>query len=111
MGVLDGITTNPTLIAKENREFVELVTEILRIVQGPVNLEVVSQETVGMVREGRDLAAVGPNVVVKFAMTREGLNGVSRLQKESIQTHIHLVFCTNLALLVATAVTGIVTLL
>src|SRR5437016_13806304 len=73
MGVLDGITTNPTLIAKENREFVELVTDILRLVQGPVNLEVVSQDSEGMVREGHDLAALGRNVVGKCPMTGEGL--------------------------------------
>jgi len=73
MGILDGVTTNPTLIAKENRGFLELVTEILRIVHGPVNLEVVSQDADGMVREGRELASLGPNVVVKCPMTSEGL--------------------------------------
>ena len=83
MGVLDGITTNPTLIAKENREFVGIVTDILRLVQGPVNLEVVSQESEGMVREGHDLAALGPNVVVKCPMTAEGLKAVRRLHKDA----------------------------
>jgi len=103
MGVLDGITTNPTLIAKENREFVELVTDILRLVQGPVNLEVVSQETEGMVREGHDLAALGPNVVVKCPMTGEGLKAVRRLHKDGIKTNVTLVFSPNQALLAAKA--------
>src|SRR5213078_1169080 len=103
MGVLDGITTNPTLIAKENREFVELVTDILRLVQGPVNLEVVSQESEGMVREGHDLAALGPNVVVKCPMTGEGLKAVMRLHKDGIKTNVTLVFSPNQALLAAKA--------
>src|SRR6266550_3949524 len=85
MGVLDGITTNPTLIAKENREFVELVTDILRLVQGPVNLEVVGQDSEGMVREGHDLAALGPSVVVKCPMIGEGLKAVRRLHKEGMK--------------------------
>src|SRR3989337_963218 len=76
MGILDGVTTNPTLIAKENRGFLELVTEILKIVPGPVNLEVVSQDAEGMVQEGRDLASLGHNVVVKCPMTNEGLVAV-----------------------------------
>src|SRR5438876_992095 len=103
MGVLDGITTNPTLIAKESREFVELVTDILRLVQGPVNLEVVSQESEGMVREGHDLAALGPNVVVKCPMTGEGLKAVRRLHKDGIKTNVTLVFSPNQALLAAKA--------
>ena len=103
MGVLDGITTNPTLIAKENREFVDLVAEILRLVPGPVNIEVVSQEMDGMVREGQDLAALGPNVVVKCPMTGEGLKAVRRLRKEGIKTNVTLVFSANQALLAAKA--------
>ncbi len=103
MGVLDGITTNPTLIAKENREFVELVTDILRLVQGPVNLEVVGQDSEGMVREGHDLAALGPSVVVKCPMTGEGLKAVRRLHKEGIKTNVTLVFSPNQALLAAKA--------
>ena len=103
MGILDGITTNPTLIAKENREFVELVTEILKIVPGPVNLEVVSQESPGMVREGNDLAALGPNVVVKCPMTGEGLKAVRKLHKEGIKTNVTLIFSANQALLAAKA--------
>ena len=101
MGVLDGVTTNPTLIAKENRDFLGLVTDILRIVPGPVNLEVVSQETEGMVKEGRELASLGSNVVVKCPMTAAGLVAVRKLRKEGINTNVTLVFSPNQALLAA----------
>ncbi len=103
MGILDGVTTNPTLIAKENRGFLELVTEILKIVPGPVNLEVVSQDAEGMVREGRDLASLGHNVVVKCPMTNEGLVAVRKLHKDGINTNVTLVFSPNQALLAAKA--------
>jgi len=103
MGVLDGITTNPTLIAKENREFTGLVHEILKLVPGPVNLEVVSQEAEGMIREGHDLVELGPNVVVKCPMTPEGLKAVKRLHKDGIKTNVTLIFSPNQALLAAKA--------
>jgi transaldolase len=103
MGILDGITTNPTLIAKENREFTELVQEILGLVPGPVNLEVVSQEAAGMIQEGHDLAMLGPNVVVKCPMTAEGLKAVKRLHKDGIKTNVTLIFSANQALLAAKA--------
>src|SRR5207247_6978508 len=103
MGVLDGTTTNPTLIAKENREFTELVHDILKLVPGPVNLEVVSQESERMIREGHDLAGLGPNVVVKCPMTGEGLKAVRRLHKDGIKTNVTLVFSPNQALLAAKA--------
>ncbi len=103
MGILDGVTTNPTLIAKENRDFLSVVTEILRVVPGPVNLEVVSQDSEGMVREGKELASLGPNVVVKCPMTSEGLVAVRKLRKDGINTNITLVFSANQALLAAKA--------
>jgi len=103
MGVLDGITTNPTLIAKENRDFLELVSEILRIVQGPVNLEVVSQDNEGMLHEAHNLASLSPNVVVKCPMTSAGLVAVKTLSKEGINTNVTLVFSPNQALLAAKA--------
>ncbi len=103
MGVLDGVTTNPTLIAKENRDFLEVVSDIIKIVPGPVNLEVVAQQADGMLREGRDLAALGSNVVVKCPMTPEGLVAVRRLAKEGIATNVTLVFSPNQALLAAKA--------
>ncbi len=103
MGVLDGVTTNPTLVAKENRDFHELITAVLKIVPGPVNLEVVSQDTEGMLREGRDLASLGPNVVVKCPMTGPGLVAVRKLAKEGLKTNVTLVFSPNQALLAAKA--------
>jgi len=108
MGILDGVTTNPTLIAKENRGFLELVGEILRIVSGPVNLEVVSQNTDGMLNEAHDLAALAPNVVVKVPMTSDGLVAVRKLHKEGIKTNVTLVFSPNQALLAAKAGAGYV---
>ncbi|TMI42018.1 fructose-6-phosphate aldolase [Candidatus Bathyarchaeota archaeon] len=108
MGILDGVTTNPTLIAKENRGFLELVGEILRIVSGPVNLEVVSQDIEGMLHEAHDLAALAPNVVVKVPMTSEGLVAVRKLHKEGIKTNVTLVFSPNQALLAAKAGAGYV---
>ena len=108
MGILDGVTTNPTLIAKESRGFLELVGEILRIVTGPVNLEVVSQNTEGMLHEAHDLAALAPNVVVKVPMTSEGLVAVRKLHKEGIKTNVTLVFSPNQALLAAKAGAGYV---
>jgi transaldolase len=103
MGVVDGITTNPTLIAKENVEFSELVAQILKLVPGPVNLEVVSQETEGMVREGHDLASLSPNVVVKCPMTSQGLKAVRELHKKGIRTNVTLIFSANQAILAAKA--------
>ena len=108
MGILDGVTTNPTLIAKENLGFLELVGEILRIVSGPVNLEVVSQDIEGMLHEAHDLAALAPNVVVKVPMTSEGLVAVRKLHKEGIKTNVTLVFSPNQALLAAKAGAGYV---
>jgi transaldolase len=108
MGILDGVTTNPTLIAKENRGFLELVGEILRIVSGPVNLEVVSQNTEGMLHEAHDLAALAPNVVVKVPMTSDGLVAVRKLHREGIKTNVTLVFSPNQALLAAKAGAGYV---
>ena len=103
MGVLDGITTNPTLIAKENRDFLDLVSEILQIVPGPVNLEVVSQNMDGMLHEAHNLASLSPNVVVKCPMTSAGLVAVKTLSKEGINTNVTLVFSPNQALLAAKA--------
>jgi transaldolase len=103
MGILDGVTTNPTLIAKENREFLDLVSDILKIVSGPVNLEVVSQESKGMVQEGQMLATLGSNVVVKCPMTGEGLKAVRHLHNDGIKTNMTLIFSPNQALLASKA--------
>ncbi len=103
MGILDGVTTNPSLIAKENREFLELVSDILKIVAGPVNLEVVSLGSQAMIEEGHMLAALGANVVVKCPITAEGLKAVKSLHNDGIKTNMTLIFSPNQALLAAKA--------
>ena len=103
LGVLDGVTTNPSLAAKEGRPFRELAEEICRIVDGPVNLEVVSTDAKGMVAEGRDLAKIHANVVVKIPMIAEGLKAVKILAADGIRTNVTLCFSPNQALLAAKA--------
>jgi transaldolase len=103
MGVLDGATTNPSLIAKEKRPFRELVEEICRIVDGPVSLEVVAVEADGMVQQGRELAKIAPNVVVKLPTTVDGLKALRILRGEGIRTNLTLCFSPSQALLVAKA--------
>jgi transaldolase len=102
-GVLDGVTTNPSLIAKEGRAFDEIVKEICALVDGPVNLEVVSEDFRGMISEARQLAAIHRNVVVKVPMTPEGLKAARALKEEGIRTNVTLVFSPNQALLAAKA--------
>ncbi len=102
-GLLDGVTTNPSLIAKEGRSFDEIVKEICALVDGPVNLEVVSEDSQGMVTEARQLAGIHKNVVVKVPMTSEGLKAVKILKKDSIRTNVTLVFSSNQAILAAKA--------
>jgi transaldolase len=108
MGLLDGVTTNPTLAAKEKRPFRELVEEICRIVDGVVNLEVVATDTAGMVREGRELAKIAPSVVVKLPTTVEGLKACRALVGEGFRTNLTLCFSPAQALLVAKAGAGYV---
>ena len=103
MGLIDGVTTNPTLVAREGREFRPLVEEICRIVPGPVSLETVSLEAEGMLAEARDLAVIGSNVVVKIPMTSEGLKAVRACAAEGISTNVTLVFSPVQALLAAKA--------
>ncbi len=103
LGVVDGITTNPSLIAKEGRPFREIVEEICRIVDGPVNLEVVGTDADTMVAEGRDLAKIHANVVVKIPMIVEGLKAVRRLSLEGIKINVTLCFSPSQALLAAKA--------
>ncbi|MFQ5871383.1 MAG: fructose-6-phosphate aldolase, partial [Candidatus Geothermarchaeales archaeon] len=102
-GILDGVTTNPSLIAKEGRPFNEIVEEICSVVDGPVNLEVVSKDARGMVSEARQLAAIHRNVVVKVPMIPEGLKAARALKEEGIRTNVTLVFSPNQALLAAKA--------
>lgn len=102
-GILDGVTTNPTLIAKTGRPFMEVVKEILQLVDGPVSLETVSRDVKGMVEEGRKLAELGDNVVVKIPMTPEGIIAVQELESEGIPTNVTLVFSPTQALIAAKA--------
>ena len=103
MGMVDGVTTNPTLISKTGRPFLEVAKEIIETVPGPVSLEVVSLDTQGMVDEARQLAKLGNNVVIKIPMTTEGLRAVKILSEEGIKTNVTLVFSPLQALLAAKA--------
>jgi len=103
LGVLDGVTTNPSLVAKENRKFRELLEEICKIVDGPISAEVVSLDKDGMVKEARQLAAIHKNIVVKVPITEAGLRAVKILTGEGIKTNVTLVFSPMQALLVAKA--------
>ena len=103
MGLVDGVTTNPSLMSKEASDWREIAAEICRLVPGPVSLEVISLDTEGMVREARDLVQYGPNVVVKVPMTGEGLKAVRILKSMDIETNVTLVFSAAQALLAAKA--------
>lgn len=102
-GILDGVTTNPTLFAKEDCDFKAGAKSILSIVDGPVSLEAVSLDAEGMLREARDLAKLGKNVVVKIPMTQEGIKAVKQLSSEGVKTNVTLVFSANQALIAAKA--------
>jgi transaldolase len=102
-GVIDGVTTNPTLVAKSGRSFKEIVKEIFNLVDGPISLEAVSTKADEMVKEARNLAKIHKNVVVKIPMTADGLKAVKILNKEGIKTNVTLVFSSNQALLAAKA--------
>ena len=105
MGVICGVTTNPSLIAKEGRDFTEVIKEIASIVDGPISGEVkaTTVDAEGMIKEGREIAAIHPNMVVKIPMTIEGLKAVKVLSKEGIKTNVTLIFSANQALLAARA--------
>jgi len=103
MGMVDGVTTNPTLIAREKGDFKDIITEICRIVDGPISAEVISLATEGMVDEARELAKIHDNIVVKIPMTTEGLKAVRILASEGIHTNVTLVFSALQALMAAKA--------
>ncbi|EUJ47559.1 fructose-6-phosphate aldolase [Paenilisteria rocourtiae] len=103
MGFVAGVTTNPSLIAKEGRDFNQVIEEITSIVDGPISGEVVSLEAEKMIEEGRVIAKIHPNMVVKIPMTGEGLAAVAVLNKEGIKTNVTLVFSAAQALLAARA--------
>ncbi|RLF48931.1 MAG: fructose-6-phosphate aldolase [Thermoplasmata archaeon] len=102
-GVIDGVTTNPTLIAREGREFREVVEEICSIVDGPISVEVIALDHEGMINEARDLAKIHRNIVIKIPMTVDGLKAVKVLSREGVKTNMTLVFSPNQAILAAKA--------
>jgi transaldolase len=103
MGVVCGVTTNPSLVAKEGRDFKEVVSEICRIVDGPVSAEVISQDADGMIREAAEISTWSPNIVIKIPMTSEGLKAVKVLAARGINTNVTLIFSSSQALLAARA--------
>ncbi len=105
MGIICGVTTNPSLIAKEGRDFHQVIQEIASIVDGPISGEVkaTTEDAEGMVKEGREIAAIHPNMVVKIPMTAEGLKAVKILSAEGVKTNVTLIFTAAQALLAARA--------
>lgn len=103
MGMVDGVTTNPSLIARETKPFKKILTEICKIVDGPVSAEVVSLDAAGMVKEGRTLAKIDDKIVIKVPMITEGLKAVKLFAAEGIKTNVTLVFSATQALLAAKA--------
>jgi transaldolase len=103
LGIIDGVTTNPSLIAKTGRSFAEVVEEIVSIIDGPISAEVISTEAEAMVKEGRENAAIHPNIVVKIPTIPEGLKATRILREEGIKVNMTLCFSANQALLCAKA--------
>jgi transaldolase len=103
MGMVDGVTTNPSLLAKEGRDFEEIIKEICAIVDGPISAEVISLDSEGMVKEARHLSSIHDNIVVKIPMTVDGLKAVRQLSEEEIKTNVTLVFSPLQALMAAKA--------
>jgi transaldolase len=103
LGILSGVTTNPTLIAKEKRDFLEVIKEITSIVDGPISGEVISLDAKGMIEEGINISKIHPNMVVKIPMTSEGLKATKALSQMNIKTNVTLVFSANQALMAAIA--------
>jgi transaldolase len=101
LGILDGVTTNPTLISRTGRPFKETIEEICTIVKGPVSAEAVSTDTEGIIKEGRDLAKIADNIVVKVPLIKDGLKAVKVLTSEGIKVNVTLCFSSNQALLAA----------
>ena len=103
MGMVDGVTTNPSLIAREGRVFEEVIKEISEIVDGPISAEVISLEAAGMVKEARELASIHKNIVIKVPMTVDGLKATRQLTEENIKTNVTLIFSPLQALMAAKA--------
>ncbi|MFA6542769.1 MAG: fructose-6-phosphate aldolase [Bacteroidota bacterium] len=103
MGVLDGVTTNPSLVAKEGKEFIPLLKEICSIVDGPISAEVVAMDFDGMMKEGKELAKIHSNIVVKLPLIKDGLKAAKAFSAEGIKTNVTLCFSASQALLAAKA--------
>ena len=103
LGVLDGVTTNPSLVAKEGKDFVTLLKEICAVVNGPISAEVVSTEFEGMMKEGKELAKIHDNIVIKVPLIKDGLKAAKAFRAEGIRTNVTLCFSANQALLAAKA--------
>ncbi len=103
LGIIDGVTTNPTLLSREGAEPIEQLKKICEIVDGPVSAEVVGLKTEEMVKEARELAKIAPNIVIKIPMTRDGIKAVKILESEGIKTNVTLVFSQNQVLIAAKA--------
>ncbi|UCD01525.1 MAG: fructose-6-phosphate aldolase [Promethearchaeota archaeon] len=103
LGIIDGVTTNPTLLSREGAEPIEQLKKICEIIDGPVSAEVIGLKTEEMVKEARELAKLAPNIVIKIPMTKEGIKAVKILESENIRTNVTLVFSQNQVLLAAKA--------
>jgi transaldolase len=102
-GIIDGVTTNPSLVAKTGRKFHDVLSEICEVIKGPVSAEVVSTETAGMMKEAHELSKIAPNIVVKVPLTADGLKAVRRCAEEGIKTNVTLCFSPIQAMLAAKA--------
>ena len=103
LGVLDGVTTNPSLVAKEGRDFIEVLKEIVTIVDGPISAEVVAMDYDGIMKEAETLAAIHPNIVIKLPLVKAGLQACKSLRERGVHTNVTLCFSANQALLAAKA--------
>ncbi len=103
LGMVDGVTTNPSLVSKEQRPFSEILADICALVDGPISAEVISLDAEGMVKEARELAKIHDNIVIKVPMIEEGLKAVNQLTAENIKTNVTLIFSSTQALLAAKA--------
>ncbi len=101
--IIDGVTTNPTLVSREKRPFTEIIAQICNIVDGPVSAEATALDTSGMIKQARELSKIAENVVVKIPMTSDGMKAVTKLSDEGIRTNVTLVFSVNQALVAAKA--------
>ena len=103
LGVLDGVTTNPTLVSKVEGKFEDIIRSICEVVDGPVSAEVISLEAEGMIREARELAKIHKNIVIKIPITKEGLKAIKQLESEGIRVNVTLIFSPTQAILAAKA--------